>query len=555
MLACDVLLTLHTIVASQIYVEFVKYIFVTGGVTSSLGKGIISASLAKLLQARGYSTTIQKLDPYINVDPGTLNPYEHGECYVTDDGAETDLDLGHYERFLNVPTSQANNITTGRIYQSVIEKERKGEFLGKTVQVVPHITDEIKQRIQLLSNENKYDIVITEIGGTVGDIESLPYVEAVRQMMWEFENDCIVIHLTLIPYLTAAGELKTKPTQHSVKALLELGIQPDILCCRTEHELELNLRKKIAKFCNVSMNAVIEAKDASSIYDVPILMQSEELDKVVLEKLGLPKKSSPNLNKWKSFLERLKNPKSEVNVALIGKYVELKDSYKSISEAFIHAGVSNETKVNIKWIHSDEITNSSIKNELKEIDGILVAPGFGSRGISGKIKAVEYARVNEIPFLGICLGMQCAVIEFARNVLGIEDAHSTEIAEKTASPVISMMEEQKKISDYGGTMRLGAYNCQLKPKSKMSEAYNTDKISERHRHRYEFNNEYLKKFEDNGMKATGLNPKTGLVEAFENTSHPWFVGVQFHPEYKSTVDEPHPLFVAFIKAVLKNKKS
>ncbi|MGB2467396.1 MAG: CTP synthase, partial [Crocinitomicaceae bacterium] len=376
----------------------VKYIFVTGGVTSSLGKGIISASLAKLLQARGYSTTIQKLDPYINVDPGTLNPYEHGECYVTDDGAETDLDLGHYERFLNVPTSQANNITTGRIYQSVIEKERKGEFLGKTVQVVPHITDEIKHRIQLLSNENKYDIVITEIGGTVGDIESLPYVEAVRQMMWEFENDCIVIHLTLIPYLTAAGELKTKPTQHSVKALLELGIQPDILCCRTEHELELNLRKKIAKFCNVSMNAVIEAKDASSIYDVPILMQSEELDKVVLEKLGLPKKSSPNLNKWKSFLERLKNPKSEVNVALIGKYVELKDSYKSISEAFIHAGVSNETKVNIKWIHSDEITKSSIKNELKDIDGILVAPGFGSRGISGKIKAVEYARVNEIPF-------------------------------------------------------------------------------------------------------------------------------------------------------------
>ena len=533
----------------------VKYIFVTGGVTSSLGKGIISASLAKLLQARGYSTTIQKLDPYINVDPGTLNPYEHGECYVTDDGAETDLDLGHYERFLNVPTSQANNITTGRIYQSVIEKERKGEFLGKTVQVVPHITDEIKHRIQLLSNENKYDIVITEIGGTVGDIESLPYVEAVRQMMWEFENDCIVIHLTLIPYLTAAGELKTKPTQHSVKALLELGIQPDILCCRTEHELELNLRKKIAKFCNVSMNAVIEAKDASSIYDVPILMQSEELDKVVLEKLGLPKKSSPNLNKWKSFLERLKNPKSEVNVALIGKYVELKDSYKSISEAFIHAGVSNETKVNIKWIHSDEITKSSIKNELKDIDGILVAPGFGSRGISGKIKAVEYARVNDIPFLGICLGMQCAVIEFARNVLGIEDAHSTEIAEKTASPVISMMEEQKKISDYGGTMRLGAYNCQLKPKSKMSEAYNTDKISERHRHRYEFNNEYLKEFEDNGMKATGLNPKTGLVEAFENTSHPWFVGVQFHPEYKSTVDEPHPLFVAFIKAVLKNKKS
>ena len=511
--------------------------------------------MAKLLQARGYSTTIQKLDPYINVDPGTLNPYEHGECYVTDDGAETDLDLGHYERFLNVPTSQANNITTGRIYQSVIEKERKGEFLGETVQVVPHITDEIKQRIQLLSKNKKYDIVVTEIGGTVGDIESLPYIEAVRQMMWEFENDCIVIHLTLIPYLSAAGELKTKPTQHSVKALLELGVQPDVLCCRTEHELELNLRKKIAKFCNVSMNAVIEARDASSIYDVPILMQSEELDKVVLEKLGLPKKSSHNLTKWKSFLDKLRNPKSEVKIALIGKYVELKDSYKSISESFIHAGVSNETKVIVKWLHSDDLTKETIKKELSDVNGILVAPGFGSRGITGKLLAVEYARKNKVPFLGICLGMQCAVIEFARNVLKLEDAHSTEISAKTKNPVISMMEEQKSISNFGGTMRLGAYKCQLKAKSKIAEAYRTEQISERHRHRFEFNDKYIEQFEKAGMIATGFNPESGLVEVCEIPEHPWFVGVQFHPEYKSTVNKPHPLFVGFIKASIKNKKT
>ena len=532
----------------------VKYIFVTGGVTSSLGKGIIAASLAKLVQARGYSVTIQKLDPYINIDPGTLNPYEHGECYVTDDGAETDLDLGHYERFLNVPTSQANNITTGRIYQSVIEKERKGDFLGKTVQVIPHITDEIKQRIQLLSKNNKYDIVITEIGGTVGDIESLPYIEAVRQMMWEYESDCLVIHLTLIPYLSAAGELKTKPTQHSVKALLELGVQPDILCCRSEHELELNLRRKIAKFCNVSMNAVIEARDASSIYDVPMLMQAEELDSVVLDKLGLSKKSTPQLKKWKSFLERLKNPKTDVNIALIGKYVELKDSYKSISEAFIHAGVSNEAKVNLHWIHSDNLDKDNAEKELSDMDGILVAPGFGSRGVAGKIDAVQFARENNIPFLGICLGMQCAVIEFARNVLQLEDANTTEIATKTSSPVIDMMEEQKNISDYGGTMRLGAYSCQLKPNSNIGKAFHSDIISERHRHRYEFNNKYLNDFKSAGMIATGTNPETGLVEVVEIPKHPWFVGVQFHPEYKSTVDEPHPLFVAFVGAALKNKK-
>lgn len=531
-----------------------KYVFVTGGVTSSLGKGIIAASLAKLLQARGYSATIQKLDPYINIDPGTLNPYEHGECFVTDDGAETDLDLGHYERFLNVPTSQANNVTTGRIYQSVIEKERRGEFLGKTVQVIPHITDEIKDRIQLLGKKGTYDIVITEIGGTVGDIESLPYVEAVRQMLWEFENDCIVIHLTLVPYLAAAGELKTKPTQHSVKQLLELGVQPDILCCRTEHELDLTLRKKIAKFCNVSMNAVIEARDADSIYDVPLLMQAEELDKVVLEKLGLSSKSTPNLESWKNFLDCLKNPKTEINIGLIGKYVELKDSYKSISEAFIHAGVTNEARVNVKWIHSEKLTKSNISEVLGDLDGILVAPGFGSRGISGKIEAVRYARENKVPFFGICLGMQCAVIEFARHVLEYPDAHTTEIAEDSKYPVISMMEEQKSISNMGGTMRLGAYKCQLKPGSKVASAYNTDRISERHRHRYEFNNAYLEEFEKAGMIPTGKNPETGLVEVVEIENHPWFVGVQFHPEYKSTVANPHPLFTAFIQAAIANKK-
>ncbi len=530
-----------------------KYVFVTGGVTSSLGKGIISASLAKLLQARGYSTTIQKLDPYINIDPGTLNPYEHGECFVTDDGAETDLDLGHYERFLNVPTSQANNITTGRIYQSVIEKERRGDYLGKTVQVIPHITDEIKDRIQLLSKEGKFDIIITEIGGTVGDIESLPYVEAVRQMLWEFEDDCIVIHLTLVPYLSAAGELKTKPTQHSVKQMMELGVQPDILCCRTEYELDLTLRKKIAKFCNVSINAVIEARDAKSIYDVPLLMQAEELDKVVLQKLGLVTKTKPDLSDWKSFLHRLNNPKKELTIGLIGKYVELKDSYKSISESFIHSGVANDVKVNVEWIHSEALTKENIHETLGHLNGILVAPGFGARGISGKIEAVNFARQKKIPFLGICLGMQVAVIEFARNILKMPDANSTEIAEKTKYPVISMMEEQKQISYFGGTMRLGTYKCQLKSGSISSKAYNTENVNERHRHRFEFNNKYLKEFEKAGMIATGINPETGLVEVVEIPNHPWFVGVQFHPEYKSTVAKPHPLFVAFVKAALTHK--
>lgn len=546
---------MHPEVTRNIMSNSTKYIFVTGGVTSSLGKGIISASLAKLLQARGYSTTIQKLDPYINIDPGTLNPYEHGECFVTDDGAETDLDLGHYERFLNVPTSQANNVTTGRIYQSVIDKERRGEFLGKTVQVIPHITNEIKERIQILGKKGTYDIVITEIGGTVGDIESLPYVEAVRQMKWEFDNDCIVVHLTLVPYLAAAGELKTKPTQHSVKQLLELGVQPDILCCRTEHELDLTLRRKIAKFCNVSMNAVIESRDAASIYDVPILMQAEELDKVVLEKLSLPTKSMPDLTSWKDFLTRLKNPEAEVTIGLIGKYVELKDAYKSINEAFIHSGVKNNAKVNLKWIHSEKINRDNVEEQLNGFDGILVAPGFGSRGISGKIETVRYARENKIPFFGICLGMQCAVIEYARNVIGWSEAHTTEIVEDCKVPVINLMAEQKEINEMGGTMRLGAYKCHLTPGSKVAEAYTTEKISERHRHRYEFNNEYLEAFEEHGMKATGKNPETGLVEVVEIPDHPWFVGAQFHPEYKSTVANPHPLFVAFVKAVLSNKNN
>lgn len=531
-----------------------KYIFVTGGVTSSLGKGIIAASLAKLLQARGYAVTIQKLDPYINIDPGTLNPYEHGECFVTDDGAETDLDLGHYERFLNVATSQANNITTGRIYQNVIEKERRGDYLGMTVQVIPHITDEIKDRIQEVAQKGNYDIVITEIGGTVGDIESLPYIEAVRQMMWEYEDDCIDIHLTLIPFLSAAGELKTKPTQHSVKALLELGVQPDILCCRTEHPLDLNIRKKIARFTNVSINAVIEAKDASTIYDVPLLMQAEELDIVVLEKLGLSKKHSPDLSHWKAFLDKLKNPKYSVDIALVGKYVELKDAYKSISEALIHAGVSNDTKVNVHWIQSETITSKNVSEILGEMDGILVAPGFGSRGIAGKIEAVHFARTKNTPFFGICLGMQCAVIEFSRNVLGYNDAHTMEISPDTQHPVISLMEEQKFTRNLGGTMRLGSYKCQIKPNSKISLAYHADFINERHRHRYELNSAYLGELENEGMISTGKNPETGLVEVVEIPSHPWFVGVQFHPEYKSTVDNPHPLFSAFVGAALTNKR-
>ncbi|MFN4885484.1 MAG: CTP synthase [Bacteroidota bacterium] len=525
-----------------------KYIFVTGGVTSSLGKGIISASLAKLLQSRGFTVTIQKLDPYINIDPGTLNPYEHGECFVTEDGAETDLDLGHYERFLNVPTSQANNITTGRIYQSVIEKERRGEYLGKTVQIIPHITDEIKRCIQILGNLHNFDVVITEIGGTVGDIESLPYIEAVRQLMWEFEDDCINVHLTLVPYLSAAGELKTKPTQHSVKMLLENGVQPDILVCRTEHELGTALRNKIAKFCNVSSDAVIQSIDADTIYEVPLLMQKEKLDEVVLRKLNLKSKSKLDLKKWEQFLFKLKNPKKEVHVGLVGKYVELKDAYKSIAEAFIHAGTSIDCKVIVHWIHSEEIFAKNVASKLSDLDGILVAPGFGSRGIDGKIEAIKFAREKQIPFFGICLGMQIATIEFARNVLGYKDAHSTEMKAYTKHPVICLMEEQKSIVNKGGTMRLGSYPCALKKGSKAYKAYGKVNVEERHRHRFEFNNEYKDAFEKAGMKCVGTNPKSGLVEIIELENHPFFVASQFHPEYKSTVMNPHPLFVGFLKA-------
>lgn len=529
-----------------------KYIFVTGGVTSSLGKGIIAASLAKLLQARGFRTTIQKLDPYINVDPGTLNPYEHGECYVTDDGAETDLDLGHYERFLNERTSQANNVTTGRIYQSVIEKERRGEFLGKTVQVVPHITNEIKERIQILGKSGDFDVVITEIGGTVGDIESLPYIEAVRQLLWELgENNAIVIHLTLVPYLSAAGELKTKPTQHSVKTLMESGIKADILVCRTEHELTEDIKQKLALFCNVKKEAVIESIDASTIYDVPLLMLKEGLDRVVLEKLALPKEPEPDLSRWSAFLNRLKNPKGEVLIGLIGKYVELQDSYKSILEALIHAGAANEVKVRVVSIHSEHISVNNVEKKLKGLHGVLVAPGFGERGIEGKIKAVQYAREQEIPFLGICLGMQMAVIEFARNVLGIQDANSTEMNPNTANPVIDLMDSQKTIINKGGTMRLGAWDCELTENTLASRIYGgVSTISERHRHRYEFNNAYKDMMEDAGLLFSGVNAETGLAEIIEIPAHPWFVGVQYHPEYKSTVTAPHPLFVGFIEAVV-----
>jgi CTP synthase len=529
----------------------VKYVFVTGGVTSSLGKGIISASIAKLLQARGYSVTIQKLDPYINVDQGTLNPYEHGECYVTLDGAETDLDLGHYERFLNVPTSQANNVTTGRIYQSVINKERRGDYLGKTVQVIPHITDEIKRRIKLVGSGNKFDIVITEIGGTVGDIESLPYIESVRQMKWELgSQNCIVIHLTLVPYLPSTGESKTKPTQHSVKELLETGIQPDILVLRTDRPLNEDLKRKVALFCNVEESAVIESVDVSTIYEVPIKMLEQGLDKTVLKKLALTIGSQPPLTEWREFLKKLKNPKTSIRVGLVGKYVELPDAYKSIAESFIHSGAMNECEIDVEYIHSEVITDENADEKLRGLNGIVVAPGFGSRGIEGKITTARFARENNVPFLGICLGMQCAVIEFARNVLHLEGAHSTEINHKTKYPVIDLMEEQKSIIDKGGTMRLGGYKCVLDTNTMVYKAYRSEEITERHRHRYEFNNKYLDDFRKNGMVPAGINPESNLVEIIEIPSHKWFVGVQFHPEYSSTVINPHPLFVSFIKACI-----
>ena len=536
-----------------------KYIFVTGGVTSSLGKGIIAASLAKLLQARGLSVTIQKFDPYLNVDPGTLNPYEHGECYVTDDGAETDLDLGHYERFLNTPTSQANNVTTGRIYQSVIEKERRGDYLGKTVQVIPHVTDEIKRRIQLLGNTGEYDIVITELGGTVGDIESLPYLESLRQLRWELGTDnCLTVHLTLIPYLAAAKELKTKPTQHSVKELLQTGIQPDILVVRTEHEIDDSIRRKLALFCNVEKSCIVEALDASTIYDVPLHMLKEGLDTTVVSKLRLPDRKAPDLSRWKDFLGRLKNSTHEVTIGLVGKYNELQDAYKSIYEAFIHAGAVNECKVKVVPVHSEQLEGGSreIAGFLKDrFDGILVAPGFGERGIEGKIEAVRYVRENKIPFFGICLGMQCAVVEFSRNVAGIGEAGSSEVDVDSKAPVIDLMEDQKNIATKGGTMRLGAYECQLKPGTKTAAAYGTTQISERHRHRYEFNNAYLDRLTEAGLTIAGVNPKTNLVEVVEINDHPYFVGVQYHPELKSTVENPHPLFVSFVRAAMDRKQS
>jgi CTP synthase len=525
-----------------------KFIFVTGGVTSSLGKGIIAASLAKLLQSRGLTVTIQKFDPYLNVDPGTLNPYEHGECYVTDDGAETDLDLGHYERFLNTPTSQANNVTTGRIYQTVINKEREGEYLGKTVQVIPHITDEIKRRMMLLG-EKGFDIVITELGGTVGDIESLPFVEAVRQLQWEMpEEDCMVVHLTLIPYLKAAKELKTKPTQHSVRMLSQEGVTPDVIVCRTEHPLSEELKRKIALFCNVKPNAVIEAIDAGTIYEVPLKMLQEGLDVIVLKKLQINGYSAPELSKWRAFLDKLNYPKSRVKIGLIGKYIELQDAYKSILEAFVHSGAVNQCKVQIVNIHSEYITNENVGEKLKELDGLLVAPGFGSRGVEGKIAAVKYARENKMPFFGICLGMQMAVIEYARNVMGWSDAHSTEMNAHTIHPVIALMEEQKKVKKKGGTMRLGAYPCVIAPNTLASRIYDQTQISERHRHRWEFNNKYLSDFENAGMIPSGKNPQNGLVEIVELPNHPFFIGVQYHPELKSTVEIPHPLFVSFIQA-------
>jgi CTP synthase len=530
-----------------------KYIFVTGGVTSSLGKGIISSSLAKLLQGRGFSVTIQKLDPYINIDPGTLNPYEHGECYVTEDGAETDLDLGHYERFSNTPTSQANNVTTGRIYQNVINRERKGEFLGTTVQVIPHITDEIKRSIKILGLTGKYDFVITEIGGTVGDIESFPFIEAIRQMRWEMGRNCVVIHLTLVPYLAAAGELKTKPTQHSVKTMLEQGVQPDIIVARTEKPLNDAIKGKIAQFCNVAESAVIESIDASSIYDVPVLMLNEKLDLEVMRKCNATAPHEIDISRWKKFLGRLKNPKFEVTIGLVGKYVELKDAYKSIHESFIHGGVENNCSVRIKYIHSENIHKDSVDQIFSDIDGVLVAPGFGARGIEGKIAAIQYARENNIPFFGICLGMQCAVIEFGRNVIGLQDANSTEMDPKTPYPVIDIMEDQKSINEMGGTMRLGAYPCQLQKDSKAYKLYGEEYISERHRHRYEFNNDYIQRYVAHGMRMAGIFPKDQLVEIIELDKHPWFIAVQFHPEYKSTVAKAHPLFVGFIEAALRHK--
>ena len=528
-----------------------KYIFITGGVASSLGKGIIASSLAKLLKARGLRVTIQKFDPYINIDPGTLNPYEHGECYVTEDGAETDLDLGHYERFLGVHTSKANNVTTGKIYHTVITKEREGAYLGKTVQIVSHITDEIKRRMLLLGRTGEYDIILTEIGGTVGDMESQPFIEAVRQLQWELpEEDCMSIHLTLIPYLSAAKELKTKPTQHSVQMLQQSGVKPDVIVCRTEHPLTPELRRKIALFCNVKPGHVIQSIDAWSIYQVPLNMHEEHLDELAVRKLQIENFAQPELTRWKEFLDRLQHPKHDVNITLVGKYVELQDAYKSIQEAFVHAGAANECKVHVRTLQSERVTPENVAGLLQDADGILVAPGFGERGLEGKVCAVQYARENNIPFLGICLGMQMCVVEFARHVLGWADAASTEVNPQSGHPVICLMEDQKATTIKGGTMRLGAYACRLEPGSLAARLYGCTDIRERHRHRYEFNSDYLEAFEKAGLKATGRNPETGLVEVVEIPSHPFFIGSQFHPEYKSTPEVPHPLFTGLVKAAL-----
>ena len=527
-----------------------KYIFVTGGVASSLGKGIISSSIGKLLQARGYKVTIQKFDPYINIDPGTLNPYEHGECYVTVDGHEADLDLGHYERFLGVETTRANNITTGRIYKSVIDKERRGDYLGKTIQVIPHITDEIKRNIKLLGNKYKYDFVITEIGGTVGDIESLPYIESIRQLKWELGRDAVCVHLTYVPFLAAAKELKTKPTQHSVKELQSMGIQPDILVLRSEHNLSENLRKKVALFCNVEEGAVVQSVDVPTIYEVPLKMQEQNLDETILRKVGLPVGERPAMLPWRNFLERRAKATEIVNIALVGKYVELQDAYKSILEALSQSATYNDRKLKITYIQSEELTDDNIAERLQGIDGVIICPGFGQRGIEGKFIAAKYTRTHNIPTFGICLGMQCMAIEFARNVLGYEDANSVEMNEKTTHNVIDLMEEQKSVTDMGGTMRLGAYECLVKKGSKAYEAYGTEHIRERHRHRYEFNNKYRSEFESHGMLCTGVNPEADLVEIIEIPENKWYVGVQFHPEYSSTVLHPHPLFLSFVKAAI-----
>jgi len=530
-----------------------KYVFITGGVASSLGKGIISSSLGLLLQERGFKVTIMKIDPYLNIDPGTMNPYEHGECYVTADGAETDLDLGHYERFLGQKMTRKNNVTTGQIYLSVINKERRGDYLGKTVQIIPHITNEIKSRIKALSLKNEFDFIIIEIGGTVGDIESLPFIETVRQLRWELgKNNTLSIHLTYVPYISAAKELKTKPTQHSVKVLLENGVQPDIIVLRTEKELNSSIRQKVGLFCNIEENAVIKSIDVPSIYEVPLKMKNEKLDEIVLSKLGLSTNTTAELKEWKEFLDKFYNPQKTINIAAIGKYIELQDAYKSINEAFIHAATSLNIKANVKWIHSEQITSENNEKFLSGYDGILVAPGFGHRGIDGKILAVKYAREKNVPFLGICLGMQIAVVEFARNVLKLTDAHSTEMYENTPYPVIDIMEEQKHLTTMGGTMRLGEYACHINKKSKVYEAYQSELFYERHRHRYEFNNQFLEEFENAGMKAVGFNPDSKLVEIVEIPNHKWFVGVQFHPEYNSSVLKPNPIFKGFLKAALNN---